>query len=58
VKEDLAAVTLARKIAAIALRLWKKGELSRAGQTDTGTYEEEARKRRANVGRESAATKS
>jgi transposase len=27
VKEDLAAVTLARKIAAIALRLWKKGEL-------------------------------
>ena len=27
VKEDLAKVTLARKIAAVVLRLWKKGEL-------------------------------
>jgi len=26
VREDLARVTLARKLAAIALRLWKKGE--------------------------------
>ena len=27
VREDLAKVTLARKIAAVTLRLWKKGEL-------------------------------
>jgi len=27
VKDDLARVTLARKIAAVTLRLWKKGEL-------------------------------
>ena len=27
VKDDLAKVTLARKIAAVTLRLWKKGEL-------------------------------
>jgi hypothetical protein len=27
VREELAKVTLARKIASIALRLWKKGEL-------------------------------
>ena len=27
VKDDLARVTLARKLAAVTLRLWKKGEL-------------------------------
>jgi hypothetical protein len=34
----LAKVTLARKIASIALRLWKKGELWDPGMKDVGDY--------------------